>query len=291
MIEVNIQKRLQSPSGLLNLSVNFSVEEGQIAGVYGASGAGKTSLLRYIAGLSKPDNGRIICSGDVWYDKSKKINIPSQRRKVGMVFQDYSLFPNMSVKKNLEYALKKGADPSVIHDLIEVMELGDLRDQKPESLSGGQKQRVSLARALVTDQPLLLLDEPLSALDRKTRIVLQDYLIEFNKLTGTTIILVSHDVSEVARMSDVVLVLEQGEISRKGSPSELFSQFSFNSKFQFTGEVISIEPLDVVFSVTVLIGKDLVKVVADDTVAFSLNIGDQVMVAAKAFNPVIQKIG
>ncbi|MGB5360522.1 MAG: ATP-binding cassette domain-containing protein, partial [Eudoraea sp.] len=185
---------------------------------------------------------------------------------------------------------KKGQNKKVITDLIEMMELGDLQHRKPQTLSGGQQQRVALARALVRKPNILLLDEPLAALDYKIRLKLQDYITRIHNEYGLTTLLVSHDIGEIIKLSDRVFVLEQGEIARKGIPNDIFSNKKVSGKFKFVGEVLKLEPQDVVVIVSVLIQNNVVKVIADKSEVKSLGIGDKVIVASKAFNPILYKI-
>ncbi|HYH56709.1 MAG TPA: ATP-binding cassette domain-containing protein, partial [Anseongella sp.] len=141
MIELNVHKKLRSASGEMSLEVNLEIERESFLTLYGKSGAGKTSLLRMLAGLLSPDRGRITVNGGCWLDTGKGINLPPQKRRTGFVFQEPSLFPNMSVKENLAFALGKRQDRKIIGELIEITELGELQDRRPATLSGGQKQR------------------------------------------------------------------------------------------------------------------------------------------------------
>jgi len=290
MIDLNIHKSLLSADGEMNLDLNLSITKGQLTTLYGDSGAGKTSTLRILSGLLKPDSGTIVVNGEVWYDSKRKINLSPQRRNVGCVFQDYALFPNMTVRQNLEFALSQNQNEKRISEIIEIIELGELQNRKPETLSGGQKQRVALARALVQHPSILLLDEPLSALDAKIRFKLQDYLHRVHREYDLTTILISHDISEIIKLSDHVLFIDKGRIVKEGAPDEVFVNRRISGKFKFTGEVLKIEKQEVVFIVTVLIHSNVVKVIAQESEVEQLHIGDKVMVASKAFNPIIYKI-
>ncbi|MDH3323378.1 MAG: ATP-binding cassette domain-containing protein, partial [Flavobacteriaceae bacterium] len=270
MIEISVNKHLQAASGKMLLDVHLEIEKGKLVTLYGKSGAGKTSLLKIIAGLLPADHGKIIVEDIAWLDSQKKIDLPPQKRNIGFVFQEYALFPNMTVKENLLFAWSKGQDKKIISELIEIIDLGDLQNRKPQTLSGGQKQRVALARALVKKPQILMLDEPLSALDHEMRHKLQQYVIEVHKAYELTTILISHDVSEIIKMSDYLLEIDHGKIINKGVPTEVFTQNKGFAKFQLTGEVINIVKQDFIYIITVLIGKDLVKVVADDHEAKTL---------------------
>lgn len=290
MIEIQLKKILKSSSGEMLLNVQTSLEEGKFTTVYGKSGAGKSTLLMLLAGLLKPDEGFLSVAGQTWTDTSKRIHLPPQKRNIGYVFQEYALFPNMTVRENLLFALAKKQPKSIIDKLVEIIDLGQLQDRMPLTLSGGQKQRVALARALVSKPKLLLLDEPLSALDHEMRVKLQSYILEVHREFKLTTILISHDVSEIIRLSDFMIEMDHGEIIRKGDPASMFTNDRVNAKFQFTGEVIKMVKQDFIVIVTVLIGKDLVKVISNDKEAETLQIGDRVLIASKAFNPIIHKI-
>lgn len=291
MIHVSLSKKLLSASGEMFLDVNFTVEKQKLVTLYGQSGAGKTSILKMIAGIFLPDDGFIKVGDEEWYNKPKGIDLKPQKRNLGFLFQEYSLFPNMTVGENLKFALKKGQNKDIVKDLIEIVDLGDLQFRKPDTLSGGQKQRVALARALVQKPKILLLDEPLSALDQEMRAKLQQYIIQVHQEFKLTTILISHDVSEIIKMSDYLIEIDEGKLISKEKPTDFFTKNNINAKFQFTGEVIHMIKQDFIFIITVLIGKELVKVIADDDEAKSIKIGDKVLIASKAFNPVIQKIG
>ena len=138
MISLNLKKTLKSPGGNIDLDMQLTIEKGQFVTLFGESGAGKTSTLRMLSGLLKPDSGTIKVGETTWFDSRKNIDLKPQQRKLGYVFQDYALFPNMSVRQNLEYALQKNQDRTIIEELLEFAELGELDQRKPETLSGGQ---------------------------------------------------------------------------------------------------------------------------------------------------------
>jgi len=287
MIEMDITKKLFSAQGEFTLSLQLNIEQGEFISLFGESGAGKTTLLRCLAGLEKPDAGSIKVNGETWFDSKNKFMLPPRHRHAGYMFQDYALFPNMSVRGNLEFALRPGAKRQRVEELIELMGLGELQQRKPDTLSGGQKQRVALARALAAEPCMLLLDEPFSALDHATRVRLQDEVLRLQRHYGLTTVMVSHDVSEVYKLSQRVMVIEQGSIAKQGSPAEVFKAGQSSGKFSFAGEVLDIETADVVFAVTLLVGNQIVRVIATPDEVKNIKQGDRVMLLSKAFNPVL----
>jgi molybdate transport system ATP-binding protein len=291
MIQAEIKKRLHGAQGEFALNVSLEVVAGEFVALFGPSGVGKTTLLRCLAGLEQPEQGSVVVGGETWFESSQRINLAPQQRRAGYVFQDYALFPNMTVRGNLEFALRKGADKKRVDTLLELMELGELQQRKPGVLSGGQKQRVALARALASEPSLLLLDEPLSALDANIRSRLQDEILRLQKHFGLTAILVSHDVGEVYKLANRVLVMEAGIITQQGDPATVFSVGQTSGKFRFTGEILAIEPMDVITSLTVLVGNQIVRVVTTRSEAAELNPGNRVMLVSKAFNPMVLKLG
>ena len=291
MIEFNLKKKLFSADGLMELQVDVQIEAHSFVTIYGKSGAGKTSILRMLAGLMYPDTGYIWVNGKVWLDTKKNIDRPPQKRSIGFLFQDYALFPNMTVRQNLHFALTKGQAPQIIDDLIELVELGDLQHRKPNMLSGGQKQRVALARSLVQRPQILMLDEPLSALDVDMQYKLQQYILCLHYEYELTTILISHDLAEIIKMSDYVLAIEQGRIIKRGQPAEIFTnQRAINGGCEFVGKIIDINQQGVMFVLTILIGTDSVQVIADKDEIHQFRPGDTVFVGLTSFNPVLRKI-
>lgn len=221
MILIKVRHPLWSAAGRMTLELELELRENELAAIYGPSGSGKTTLLRILAGLVKPQEGYICFGEEVWLDTRKKIMVRPQERKAGLVFQDYALFPNMTVRKNLEYALEKGQSSDFVDELMQVMELDELGDRYPARLSGGQQQRVALARALVRRPELLLLDEPLSALDTEMRQRLQEFILQVRRSYSLTTLLVSHDAPEVVRLADRVIILREGKVVEIGVPDLL----------------------------------------------------------------------
>lgn len=290
MIDAHIYKLLQGANGAFYLDASLQIMQGEFVALFGPSGVGKTTLLRCLAGLDQPESGFITVQNQVWFNSDKHIQLPPQQRRVGYMFQDYALFPNMTVRDNLVFALRKGANKQRVNTLLEMMDLGELQHRKPDMLSGGQKQRVALARALVSEPALLLLDEPLSALDPSIRARLQDEILHMQRSVGITTIIVSHDVGEVYKLANRVLVMDAGKIVQHGSPAEVFSAGQTSGKFRFTGEILALEPMDVMFALTVLVGNQIVRVVAMPEEAAELEVGNRVMLVSKAFNPMVLKL-
>lgn len=231
-LSINIKKELQTAEGKFPLTVNLSVEKGEFLALTGPSGGGKTTLLRLIAGLEKAEEGQIIFNKSTWLNTSKKQFIVPQKRSIGFVFQDYALFPNMTIQQNLAFALDKNTPKNRVGELLELMELTALANRFPRQLSGGQQQRVALARALVRQPKILLLDEPLSALDTEMRQRLQDDLKRLHEAYDLTTILVSHDEREIFKLANRVVFIENGQMKKVGTPSEVLKNKGIFGKVQ-----------------------------------------------------------
>ncbi len=194
MISINLEKKLSTYSGKSVLKVSLEMETGSVTKVSGPSGAGKTTFLKLIAGLNHPDQGKILVDDAVWLDTSSKINLSPQKRKCGFVFQDYALFPNMTVQQQLEYAT---TDKNLIKELLDFGRLEPFAKHKPLQLSGGQQQRVAILRALAIKPKILLMDEPFSALDFKTKTTLIEELQFILDKSSMSTIIVSHNLHEL----------------------------------------------------------------------------------------------
>jgi molybdate transport system ATP-binding protein len=196
----------------------------------GPSGAGKTTVLRAIAGLLAPDEGRIECAGQVWFDSASNVNVPPEQRSVGLVFQEYALFPHLTVAQNVAYGGRKRAV-----ELIERLGLAALSRARPAELSGGERQRVALARAVARDPRTLLLDEPLAALDAQTRLHVRGELREYLRELRLPTLLVTHDYADAAAVADHVAVVVDGHIIQLGTPGELIAAPANSFVADFTG--------------------------------------------------------
>jgi molybdate transport system ATP-binding protein len=209
MLEFELRVCLRAGDHVFQLDAAYRMAEGGFLGVRGASGSGKSTLLRCLAGLCRPDAGRVRLGDEIWYDSLPGCFLPPQRRSVGFVFQDYALFPNMTVLGNVAYATKNRKRAEELLDLTGLTRVARLF---PSELSGGQKQRTALARALGRSPRLLLLDEPLSALDEDLRCSLGEELRRIQRETGVTTVLVSHSQGELARLCTEVLQIADGRI-------------------------------------------------------------------------------
>ena len=282
MIKINIQKQLHGSNGLMNLNVNLEIKQGEFVALAGLSGSGKTTLLRILAGLEEA-SGIIKINNSIWLDE--KFSLSPQKREIGFVFQDYALFPNFSVMENLLYVKK---DKELANKLLQMTEMEELKNRFPSTLSGGQKQRVSLCRALMNRPKLLLMDEPLSALDPNMRTKLQSEILTLHKEFETTTIMVSHDPSEMYRLASRVVVLNQGKIINDGLPKDVLLKTKGSQKFSFEGELLDIVKVDVIHVAIVSIGQQLVEVVIGKDEVSTLKIGQKVNVSTKAFTPIIR---
>ena len=290
MVVSSLKKKLMGADGDFLLQTNVEIARGGITAIAGPSGSGKTTFLRMISGLTSPDEGLLEVDGEVWFQrgtgKKTQLNLKPQQRRVGVVFQGYALFPHMSVLGNLLYASRNS---DMAEKLLDMIGLQQLKHVKPPNLSGGQKQRVALARALMQQPRILLLDEPLSALDEGMKALLQDELLRVNSELGVTILIVTHDSSEMYKLCDRVLLFEKGQIVADTSPRKLFVERETTQKFAFKGEILEIRAVDAVYVAVIAIGNNLVEVVIDSDEKENLQAGDIVVVGTKAFNPTVRK--
>ena len=286
-IEIRLKKLLHSGSGPFELNVVLNARQGEFLAITGPSGSGKTTLLRLLAGLAAAEEGYIRFGSRIWLDTPQKINRRPQERDVGFVSQDYALFPNMTVRQNLEFALARRQSPEIVNELIEITELRELEHSYPEKLSGGQQQRVALARALVRKPKLLLLDEPLSALDPVIRAKLQNYILRLHEAFKLTTILVSHDYREIFKLASRVVSLNDGRLSQPDLPDRVVLAGGRDGAFRLTGEVLSIEEKGSEFAVNVLIGHNVVQVPATPYDLQEMEPGAVVTVNFQAYQPAL----
>jgi molybdate transport system ATP-binding protein len=218
--------RKSFPGGADVVVHDFTLGRG-VTVLFGESGSGKTTLLRCLAGLSRPDAGRITCQGRVWFDSTTRIALPARARRIGFLPQDYALFPHLSVARNVGYGLGKlspAERANRVNDTLRWLGLQDLAQRLPSELSGGQQQRAALARAVAPHPGLLLLDEPLSALDAPTRCHLRGELRSWLCDLGIPALVVTHDRHEAAALGDVLVVLAGGRILQTGCVTDIFNR-------------------------------------------------------------------
>ncbi|GAJ95751.1 molybdenum ABC transporter ATP-binding protein [Rhizobium rhizogenes] len=223
-LSVDIRHRL----GAFSLDTAFTTDGG-VTALFGRSGSGKTSMIRIIAGLIRPDHGRVSLDGDVLADSDKRLFIPRHRRRFGYVFQEARLFPHLSVRQNLNYGrwfAPKNERGESFDGVIDLLGIEALLDRRPGKLSGGEKQRVAIGRALLSSPRLLLMDEPLAALDEARKAEILPYLERLRDETKVPIIYVSHSIAEVARLANRVVVMRDGKVEAMGPAVEIFSELS-----------------------------------------------------------------
>ena len=282
MITIDCKKKISDD---FSIDARLEINKGSFVCLYGRSGSGKTTLLRILAGFLRADSGSIK-DGDLVLQEGNEF-LSAGKRRIGFLFQDYALFENMSVTGNLLFARN---DPQKAAMLLEILELSEFAKSGVEGLSGGQKQRVALARALMQEPEILLLDEPLSALDFTMREKIQEYLLKIHEQFHQTVILVSHDVSEIYRLCKRVYEMKDGRIVRTGTPEEIFLKTSGSQKFSFAGKIVDLQARDGVKVAVVAIGSQLCEVVLSNAEADGLQVGDEVKTGAKAFNITLRKI-
>lgn len=222
-LQVEIEKRY--PDAVIRAAFSHQTIGGGAIALYGPSGCGKTTVLRCLAGLAKPDVGRVGWGDLEWSNADTGVFVPPQKRQVGFLFQDYALFPHLTVAQNIGYGLRSGAaTDNAVDDIMERFRIAGLGHRRPGTLSGGQQQRVALARAVIRNPNLLLLDEPLSALDGSTRQVVRRELREMLRESGVPVLLVTHDPVDVVSLADRVVVMKDGDVLQQGPVSEVFSR-------------------------------------------------------------------
>ncbi|EAI6257386.1 sulfate/molybdate ABC transporter ATP-binding protein [Campylobacter coli] len=288
MIKIDIKLPINTAKGKKQLELNTCLKANEITAIFGESGAGKTTLLKIIAGLIKPEFGRIEVGDELWFDTQKNVNLAIQKRKIGFVFQDYALFPNMSVKENISYA---ATSKQKAEELLSLMNLENLAKIYPKNLSGGQAQRVALARALSREPQILLLDEPLSALDFKMRSFLQDELVKILQHFKITTLLVSHDLAEIYKLSHRILELSDGKIIKDARTNEFFTSSNLSAKLRLSATLLEMKKSDILVIFTLLLNQDIVKITLSEEEFLKsykdVKIGDTLLLSIKAFNPII----
>lgn len=272
-LEVQMQHQLMTANGQSDLAFEFSLGKGKLMGIIGPSGVGKTTLLRIIAGLARPTSGKVRYAQTTWLDTQKKIFVKPQNRQVGMVFQDYALFPNMTVAEHLTFALGVKVLDSEAKDLLAIMELDTLLRRYPAQLSGGQQQRLALARALVRKPAVLLLDEPLSALDEANRRVIKQYILHFHRINNLSTVWVTHNQREVFEIADHVYQLSNGRLELLKQKLPLGPSY-----LELKGKILSIQPLGNRRVLEVDLGNQVIKVPLDVAKSEQFEVGQSILV-------------
>jgi molybdate transport system ATP-binding protein len=219
MLRVDVSRQL----GEFFIEASFA-SEGRVTGLFGASGAGKTSLINMIAGLLRPDRGTIAIDGEMLDDAAASVHVPAHRRRIGYVFQDARLFPHLDVRQNLDYGRRMNglaADPANQARIVDLLDIGTLKDRRPGQLSGGERQRVALGRALLAQPRLLLLDEPLGSLDEERKAEILPYLVRLRDEANVPMVYVSHDAGEMRQLATQVVMLKRGRIAAFGGAEVL----------------------------------------------------------------------
>jgi molybdate transport system ATP-binding protein len=216
---LDVMVRAKAP---IPLDVAFRVEPGELLALVGHSGSGKTTLLRTIAGLWRPETARVSVDGKVWLDTATRVDLPTHRRRVGIVFQNYALFPHMTAAQNVMAAMDT-QDRTEAERILDLVNLHGLADRQPAQLSGGQQQRVAVARALARRPHALLLDEPFSAVDRATREKLYGEIIDLRAHLAMPVVLVTHDMNEAQLLADRMVVIEKGHVVQAGTTAEVMA--------------------------------------------------------------------
>ncbi len=232
MFQVHIQKRL----GNFSLDVDFeSAADSGVTALFGVSGSGKTSVIRSVAGLARPDAGRIVVNDRVLFDSERRIDVPVHKRGLGYIFQDSRLFPHLPVRRNLEY----GMPPDGVvrfDDVVEVLGIGHLLDRRPAALSGGEKQRVAIGRALLTSPSLLLMDEPLASLDEARKEEVLPFLARLPAQFDIPILFVSHSMGEILKLADTLVLLQSGRVMDAGPLEDVITR---NDAGRLAGSVLA----------------------------------------------------
>ncbi|WP_426239645.1 molybdenum ABC transporter ATP-binding protein [Pararhizobium sp. DWP1-1-3] len=251
-LEVDIRHRL----GAFSVEAAFSASKG-VTALFGRSGSGKTSLINIIAGLMRPGSGSLIFNGDVLFDGDKRVFVPAHKRRFGYVFQESRLFPHLSVRRNLGYGrwfARRSHGGADFDRIVDMLGVGALLDRAPANLSGGEKQRIAIGRALLSNPRLLLMDEPMAALDEERKAEILPYLERLRDEADIPIIYVSHSIAEVARLATKVIILENGRVSASGDAATILSQPSSTISRREAGVVIDgiVETTDTTHQITVI---------------------------------------
>lgn len=288
-LELKNLKKSFAPGEAVLQGINLTIRQGEFVTLLGASGCGKTTTLRIIAGLEQPD------SGSVWLEGQDVTALEPNQRDVNTVFQNYALFPHMNVADNIGYGLKIRKAPKAeikkkVKEMLELVQLEGYEKRKPSELSGGQKQRVAIARALANNPRVLLLDEPLGALDLQLRRTMQLELKRLQKKLGITFIYITHDQEEAINMSDRIVVMNQGQFEQIGTPDEIYNHPKTSYVAAFVGNANILKGTVAEKNghhIKVKLGDEMASIVTEEKV----NVGENVTVALRGENILLEENG
>jgi molybdate transport system ATP-binding protein len=221
---VNLEVHVKRKQGDFTVDAAFEGVPSGVTALFGSSGAGKTSIVNMVAGLAKPDAGRVVVGGRVLFDANRRINLPAEKRRIGYVFQDGRLFPHLTVKRNLTYGMRRIPLKNRYVDFVQVVDLlgiGHLLKRRPAKLSGGEKQRVAIGRALLTSPAMLLMDEPLASLDADRKNEVLPFITRMSREFSIPILYVTHDMDEIRSLASQIVLLENGRVVRSGAVAEM----------------------------------------------------------------------
>jgi molybdate transport system ATP-binding protein len=280
MLSVQVRKALRE----FGLDIGFEVRPAETLVIIGPSGCGKTTTLNVIAGLVEPDEGRVTVNDRLLWDRSARVDVPAEQRRVGYVFQDFALFPHMTVGDNVAYGLRarktpKASIPGKVDEALKLLGVEHLRDQKPGELSGGEKQRVALARAIACEAEILLLDEPLGSLDAQTRNHVRGELQRLLRLVKRIVIMVTHDYLDALTFGDQICVLDRGKVLQIGSRTELLR----HPKSKFVAELTGVNFLE--GAITGVSGEGLAEIAVNGMKLYAMANGGSVGETLVAFFP------
>ncbi|MGB0805044.1 MAG: ATP-binding cassette domain-containing protein [Salibacteraceae bacterium] len=276
MIKVDVTYSIGNGNQVLDFVFDCEIPKEKISIIYGKSGVGKTTLLRLLAGLDKPDEGVISESNNVWFHSGTRVNLSPIQRETRLVFQESTLFPNMSVKENLDFAKTTFSSSDYCEEIITGLQLTELLNLYPNQLSGGQAQRVSIGQMLIGKPSNLFMDEPLTSLDHKVRSEIQEFIKTVQNKYQMTMVIVSHDLEETFKLSDYVILLESGSNIKQGCPFEVFKgQIIENNTC--IGNVIRINEIsEDRIRVYILVGNQIIKQTHPKAIIANYSLGSEV---------------
>lgn len=274
MMELKFHTSFKHSSGNFKLEADLEISPGEIIAIYGPSGAGKTTFLRSIAGLIEPDGGFITVNAKTWFNSFQRKHLQPQQRSIGYVFQENNLFPNMTALGNIAFGANQH-QKNTAEQLLAQIGLSEKAGVYPNRLSGGQQQRIAIARALIRQPQVLLLDEPFSALDHENQLQVEQTMVELRKSNAPTTLIVTHDLATVFRLADRVIHLNNGKVQAFGTPENVFSTVEAMQGIRQLAHVIACDAS----TLKVLINRQKITL---NQPSFDVVVGDQLLVIATA---------